>query len=86
MDGRAEDPRLTRRERAALLFADQFWRDHLGVDEGLWAELTEVFTPSEFVELGMAVTQAIGMGKLVAMLGLPNPDFREHMPDTWREP
>jgi alkylhydroperoxidase family enzyme len=76
MDGDVDDPRLTPRERAALRFADQFWHDHHGVDDAMWAELRGVFSPSELVELGMSVGQAIAMGKLVAMLGLPNPDFR----------
>jgi alkylhydroperoxidase family enzyme len=84
MDGDADDPRLTPRERAALKFASQFWDDHHGVDDELWSQLTEVFSPSEVVELGMSVGQAIAMGKLVAMLGVPNPDFRGHLPDDWR--
>jgi hypothetical protein len=43
-----------------------------------------VFSPSELVELGMSVGQAIAMGKLVAMLGIPNPDFRDDMPEESR--
>jgi alkylhydroperoxidase family enzyme len=77
MDGQIDDPRLTRRERAALAFADRFWHDHHAIDDELFAEIMGEFTPEEFIELAMSVAQYIGMGKLIAMLGIPNPLFRE---------
>lgn len=82
MDGVIDDPRLTRRERAALAFADRFWHDHNAIDDELFAEIMHEFTPEEFIELAMSVAQYIGMGKVVAMLGIPNPLFRDQVHDT----
>jgi alkylhydroperoxidase family enzyme len=77
MDGQVDDPRLTPRERAALRFASQFYRDHNDIDDELWAELRDAFTSEEIIELAMSVAQYIGMGKVISMLGIPNPLFRE---------
>ena len=82
MDGQIDDERLTPRERAALSFADRFWHDHNDIGDALWAELMDVFTPEEFIELAMSVAQYIGMGKMIAMLGIPNPSFGVHDHDT----
>ncbi len=79
MDGRSDDPRLSPRERAALEFADRFWHDHHAIDDELWAQLMAVFEPGEFIELAMSVAQNLAMGKVIAMLGVPNPDFRSHL-------
>jgi hypothetical protein len=38
------------------------------------------FTPSELIELAMSVAQNMAMGKVMAMLRVPNPDFRDHLP------
>lgn len=32
-----------------------------------------MFTPAEIVELSMSVSANLAMGKVVAMLGIPNP-------------
>ena len=85
-DGRVDDPRLTPRERAALKFADRFWHDHNAIDDALWAEITEVFEPPEIIELAMSVAQNIGMGKIMAMLGVPSPDYRAHLHDEPSDP
>ena len=78
MNGDLDDPRLSRRERAALAFADQYWHDHNAFDDELWAEITSQFTPEELIELAMSVAQYVGMGKVIAMLGIPNPLFSGH--------
>jgi hypothetical protein len=33
------------------------------------------------VELAMSVSQNMAMGKVMAMLRVPNPDFRDHLRD-----
>jgi alkylhydroperoxidase family enzyme len=73
MHGEHDDPRFTPRERAALRYADVMWHDHNAMPDELWAELMRLFTPEEFVELGMAVANYKGMGQLMAMLGVPAP-------------
>jgi alkylhydroperoxidase family enzyme len=75
MTGQFDDARLSAQERAAVRYADQMWHDHHGMPDDLWDELMRVFTPEEFVELGMAVANYKGMGQFVAMLGLPEPEF-----------
>jgi hypothetical protein len=42
----------------------------------------DVFSPEEFMELAFYTAQCTAMGKIVAMLGLPNPDFRTDMVDS----
>jgi alkylhydroperoxidase family enzyme len=78
MNGEIDDPRLTDRERAALVFADRFWHDHHAIDDELWAQVTAAFTPEELIELGMSLAQYVGMGKLIAALGIPNPLYDGH--------
>jgi hypothetical protein len=51
------------------------------VDDALWGELTESFSPSELVELAISVAQNLAMGKVMALLRVPNPSFRGH-PDV----
>jgi alkylhydroperoxidase family enzyme len=80
LDGRADDSGFTPRERAALLFADQFWHDHHAVSDELWAQMRDVFSPSEIVELSLSVAANIAMGKVMAMLRIPNPNYRDHLP------
>jgi alkylhydroperoxidase family enzyme len=60
---------------------ERYYLDHHAVDDELWAELLAVFTEAEVVELTMSIGQNMAMGKLVAMLGIPNPDFRSHLGD-----
>jgi alkylhydroperoxidase family enzyme len=78
MSGDVDDPRFTPRERAAVAYADQFWHDHNGFSDELWAEITTQFPPEELVELAMSVAQNMAMGKIIAMMGIPNPLFRNH--------
>jgi alkylhydroperoxidase family enzyme len=80
MDGDIDDPRLSPRERAALALADRFWHDHNAIDDELWAEVAEQFSPSEIIELTMSIAQNMAMGKMIAMLGVPNPLFRDPAP------
>jgi hypothetical protein len=82
MDGRSEDPRLTSREGLAVEFAGQFWLDHHGFDGPLSADLVAAFSPEEFIELAFYTAQCLAMGKLIAMLGLPNPDFASEPSDA----
>jgi hypothetical protein len=38
-----------------------------------------VFEPAEVIELAMSVAQNMAMGKVIAMLGVPNPEFATHV-------
>jgi alkylhydroperoxidase family enzyme len=76
LDGSAvDDERLTGRERAALGYTEAFWHDHRSVDRATVTGLLEHFTEAEFLELAACVSQFIAMGRLFAVLGIPNPAF-----------
>ena len=59
-----------------MAYADQFWHDHNAFSDELWAEIMSQFPPEELIELAMSVAQNMAMGKIIAMLGIPNPLFR----------
>jgi hypothetical protein len=44
--------------------------DHTRVDYAFLAELREVFTPGEILELGMMIGQYIAFGRLLVVLGI----------------
>jgi alkylhydroperoxidase family enzyme len=73
MEG-GDDARFTARERAALRYVDVMARDHMAMPDDLWAELMRLFTPEEFMELGVTFAVGRGMGQLQAMLGLSAPE------------
>ncbi len=73
MHAQFDDQRFTERERTALRYADQMWKDHHNMTDDLFAEVMRVFNPEEIIELGMAVANYKGMGQMMAMLGLPAP-------------
>ena len=72
------DPRLSGRERIALEYTDTFWHDHTKVGPELISRMLAEFEPSEIIEIGVLVSQFIGMGKLFAVLGIPNPAGMEN--------
>lgn len=72
-----DDERLSPRERAALRYTERFWHDHTSVDRAAVADVLEHFSEAEFLELATCISQFIAMGKLFAVLGIPNPAFDE---------
>ena len=78
LDGTAmDDERLTPREQAALRYTERFWHDHTSVDRAAIDDVLAHFAEGEFLELATCVSQFIAMGKLFAVLGIPNPAFDE---------
>ena len=55
----------------ALRYADQMYRDHHLVDDGLWEQLRAHFTEDEILELSWAIVEFIALGKMIYVLGLP---------------
>lgn len=64
---------FTEQELAALDLAEALFRENAGTagaDPGLMARLREHFTDGALVELCWAIGQFIGLGKMIAFLGL----------------
>src|ERR1700730_18221176 len=58
------------REKAALRYADRLFFDHHRVDDALWQELGDVFSEEERLELTWVLSEFIGLGKVMYVLGV----------------
>lgn len=58
------------REKAALRYADRLFFDHHRVDDALWDELSKLFTEEERLELTWVLSEFIGLGKVMYVLGV----------------
>ena len=58
------------REKAALRYADRLFFDHHRVDDALWDELAKLFTEEERLELTWVLSEFIGLGKVMYVLGV----------------
>lgn len=67
------DPSFTERERVALDFAEKMALDHHSIDDDFFRRLRAAFSDPEVVELGMAIGQYIGFGRLLMVLDLERP-------------
>jgi alkylhydroperoxidase family enzyme len=61
---------FTERERLALEFAELMARDHHSIGDDFFVRMRKEFTDPEIVELGMAIGQYIGFGRLLMVLDL----------------
>jgi alkylhydroperoxidase family enzyme len=68
---RYETGPFSERERIALRYADQMYRDHHAVDDAMFAELRRCFTEEEILELSWAIAEFIALGKIIYVLGVP---------------
>jgi alkylhydroperoxidase family enzyme len=64
------DPSFTERERIALEFAERLALDHHSLDDDFFRRMRGSFSDAEIVELGMAIGQYIGFGRLLMVLDL----------------
>jgi alkylhydroperoxidase family enzyme len=62
---------FSEREKAALRYADQMYRDHHGVDDALFDGLRGHFSEPEILELSWAIAEFIALGKIIRVLGVP---------------
>jgi alkylhydroperoxidase family enzyme len=67
---------LSDRERLAAEFAERFALDHLAMDDDLWARLHAVFADDELADLTMCVGTFLGLGRILAVIGVPAPEQR----------
>jgi alkylhydroperoxidase family enzyme len=67
---------LTERERLCAEFAQRFALDHLGMDDELWNRLHAAFRDDELADLTMCVGMFLGLGRILAVIGVRAPDER----------
>jgi alkylhydroperoxidase family enzyme len=67
---------LSERERAAAEFAERFALDHLAMDDEFWDRLHAVFSDEELADLTICCGMFLGMGRVLAVVGVRAPDER----------
>lgn len=69
----AHDPLFSERERLALEYAEKMALDHVSLGDEFFRRLRTEFDDPEIVELGMAIGQYIGFGRLLHVLDAVQP-------------
>jgi len=69
-------PALSDRERLAAEFAQRFALDHLSMDDELWGRLQAAFSDDELADLTMCCGMFLGLGRVLAVIGVRAPDER----------
>jgi alkylhydroperoxidase family enzyme len=67
---------LSARERAASEFAERFALNHLTMDDGYWDSLRALFSEGELADLTISCGMWLGMGRVLAVVGVRAPDER----------
>ena len=67
---------LTGRERLAAEFAFRFALDHQAMDDDFWRRLHAEFKDDEIADLTMCCGAWLGMGRMLAVLGVRAPEER----------
>ncbi len=71
---------LTPAEKAAIHYGELMARDHLAIDDGVYADLREHFSEAEIVELGMTAAFFVGFGRLAATFNMV-----EELPEAFQK-
>jgi alkylhydroperoxidase family enzyme len=67
------DSIFSEREKIALEFAELMALDHKSIGDEFFRRMRAEFSDAEVVELGMAIGQYIGFGRLLMVLDLERP-------------
>lgn len=67
---------LNERERLAAEFAQRFALEHLGMDDAFWARMHSAFADDELADLTMCCGMFLGLGRVMAVVGVRAPDER----------
>ncbi len=67
---------LSERERLAAEFAQHFAIDHLSMGDELWGRLHAAFSDDELADLTMCCGMFLGLGRVLAVVGVRAPDER----------
>jgi len=67
---------LTEREKLAAEFAQCFALDHQAMDDAFWDRLRGAFADDELADLTMCCGMFLGLGRVMAVVGVRAPDER----------
>jgi alkylhydroperoxidase family enzyme len=67
---------LSVRERLAAEYAQRFALDHLAMDDEFWSRLHDAFADDELADLTMCCGMFLGLGRILAVLGVRAPEER----------
>jgi alkylhydroperoxidase family enzyme len=67
---------LSEREKLAAEFAERFALDHLAMDDAFWGRLRAAFADDEVADLTMCCGMFLGLGRVLAVIGVRAPDDR----------
>jgi alkylhydroperoxidase family enzyme len=67
---------MSERERLAAEFAERFALDHQAMDDAFWARLRAAFADDELADLTICCGMFLGMGRVLAVIGVRAPDER----------
>ena len=67
---------LTDRERLAAEFAQRFALDHLTMDDEFFDKMRTAYADDEIADLVICCGMWLGMGRAMAVVGVPAPDER----------
>jgi alkylhydroperoxidase family enzyme len=67
---------LSTRERLAAEFAERFALDHLAMGDEFWDRLRAAFDDDELADLTMCCGMFLGLGRMLAVVGVRAPDER----------
>jgi alkylhydroperoxidase family enzyme len=67
---------LSAREKLAAEFAERFALDHQAMDDDFWARLHDAFADDELADLIMCCGTFLGLGRVMAVVGVPAPEER----------
>ena len=60
----------------AAEFAEHFALSHQAMDDGFWARMKTVFADDELADLTMCCGMFLGLGRVMAVVGVRAPDER----------
>jgi alkylhydroperoxidase family enzyme len=67
---------LNEREKLAAEFAQYFALDHQAMDDELWGRVRSAFTDDEVADLIICCGMFLGLGRAMAVVGVPAPEER----------
>ena len=67
---------MSDRERLAAEYAERFALDHLAMDDDFWDRLHGAFADDELADLTMCCGMFLGLGRILAVLGVRAPEER----------
>ena len=67
---------MSEREKLAAEFAERFALDHQAMDDAFWSRLRAAYGDDEIADLTICCGMFLGMGRVLAVIGVRAPDER----------